>query len=73
MSQYAFTNPDYLISIADFKNWEAKEGIQIPDGSIVLLETGFSKYYPDKIKYLGTDKRGNDAVKDLHFPGLSPE
>ena len=25
------------------------------------------------MKYLGTDKRGDEAVKDLHFPGLAPE
>ena len=66
-------NPDYLISIEDFKNWELRNGSKIPNGSIVLIETGFSKYYPDKQKYLGTDERGDHAVKLLHFPGLSPE
>jgi kynurenine formamidase len=25
------------------------------------------------MKYLGTDKRGPEAVADLHFPGLAPE
>ncbi|AXT19498.1 cyclase family protein [Flavobacteriaceae bacterium AU392] len=73
VTEKALNNPDYLISINDFKQWETEEGMQIPDGSIVLLETGFSKYYPDKIKYLGTDARGPEALKDLHFPGLSPE
>ncbi|WP_282134765.1 cyclase family protein [Seonamhaeicola maritimus] len=73
VSELALENPDYLIRIEDFTNWEKKNGMQIPDGSIVLLETGFSKYYPDKKKYLGTDKRGPEAVKLLHFPGLSPE
>ena len=72
VSERSFTNPDYLISIEDFTRWEKEQGVQIPDGSIVLLETGFSKFYPNKIKYLGTDKRGPEAVKDLHFPGLSP-
>jgi len=66
-------NSDYQISIADFLNWERKEQRSIPDGSIVILQTGFSKYYPDKIKYLGTDERGEKALKHLHFPGLSPE
>lgn len=73
VSSKALNNRDYLISIEDFKNWETQEGQQIPSGSIVLLETGFSSYYPDKIKYLGTDARGPEALKDLHFPGLSPE
>lgn len=73
VSERSLTNPDYLISIEDFTRWEEEQGMEIPEGSIVLLETGFSKYYPDKIKYLGTDKRGPEAVKDLHFPGLSPK
>ena len=73
VSDNAFTNPDYLISIDDFVAWETKMKTKIPDGSIVLLETGFSKYYPDRTKYMGTDKRGEAAVKELHFPGLSPE
>jgi kynurenine formamidase len=37
------------------------------------LYTGYSKYWPDKVKYLGTENRGEEAVKDLHFPGLDPE
>ena len=73
VSSKAFNNPDYLISVEDFIDWEKNENIIIPDGSIVLLETGFSRYYPDKIKYLGTYERGENAVKKLHFPGLSSE
>ncbi|PHS05992.1 MAG: cyclase [Kordia sp.] len=73
VSKKALNNPDYQISINDFTNWEKTAQIQIPDGSIVLLQTGFSKYYPDKVKYLGTDKRGEEAIKLLHFPGLSAE
>ena len=73
VSARALNNPDYLISIKDFTNWEDDQNTKIPDGSIVLLQTGFSNYYPDKIKYLGTDQRGSEAVKLLHFPGLSPE
>jgi len=73
VSDKALQNPDYLISVEDLTNWEKQEGMQIPDGSIVLLETGFSKYYPNALKYLGTEDRGSEAVKKLHFPGLSPE
>ena len=64
-------NPDYLISINDFQDWEKQNG-KIPPGSIVLLRTGFGKYYPDRKKYLGTDERGAEAVAKLHFPGLDP-
>ena len=73
VTEKAKDNPDYLISIDDFKAWEKQQGMQIPNGSIVLLETGYSKFYPDAQKYLGTTNRGEDAVKELHFPGLDPK
>ncbi len=73
ISSNALSDPDYLISIEDFKKWENREGMQIPKQSIVLLQTGHARYYPDKEKYLGTSQRGEEALKDLHFPGLSPE
>ena len=73
VSKKAFNNPDYLVGIADFTNWEKEENQNIPEGSIVLLETGYSKFYKDKLKYLGTEERGEAAVKKLHFPGLAPE
>lgn len=73
VSGHALKDRDYLISIDDFKHWETAQKKQIPNGSIVLLQTGYSKFYPDKIKYLGTDQRGAEAMKLLHFPGLSPE
>lgn len=66
-------NSDYQIEIKDFKNWKKDQNKTIPDGSIVLLETDFSSHYPDKLKYLGTDKRGEEALDKMHFPGLSPE
>ncbi|MGG6230817.1 cyclase family protein [Tenacibaculum sp. SDUM215027] len=73
VSSKTLNNPDYLIKIDDFLAWENKENIKIPNGSIILLETGFSKYYPNKVKYMGTAERGEDAVEKLHFPGLSKE
>ena len=73
ISERAARQPDYLVSVQDLQEWEENEGSEIPEGAIVLLETGYSEFYPDKKKYLGTDNRGEDAVKELHFPGLSPE
>jgi kynurenine formamidase len=64
-------NPDYLVSVADFQNWEKRNGRIRPD-TIVLLRTGFGKFYPDRKKYLGTEERGAEAVAKLHFPGLDP-
>ncbi|SDR96785.1 cyclase family protein [Gramella sp. MAR_2010_147] len=72
VSKMARQNPDYRIRIEDLKQWEQTNGI-IPEKSIVLFETGFGKFYPNAKKYLGTDKRGPEAVKELHFPGLSKE
>lgn len=72
VSAKALENADYLVSIEDLKDWESEHG-DIPTESIILLQTGFGKYYPNAKKYLGTDNRGPEAVKELHFPGLSPE
>ncbi len=65
-------NPDYQISIRDFTNWESSNG-KIPDENIVLLHTGFGRYWPNRLKYLGTEKTGKEALSDLHFPGLHPD
>jgi kynurenine formamidase len=73
VSSKALNDSNYLINIDDFLAWEIKEKTRIPDGSIVLLQTGFSKYYPNKVKYLGTDERGEKAIRKLHFPRLSEE
>ena len=71
VTQQCATNSDYLVSVADFQNWEKRNG-RIAPGTIVFLRTGFGKHYPDREKYLGTDERGAEAVAKLHFPGLDP-
>ena len=63
---------DYLVTIQDFERWESAHG-RIPNKSIVLLDTGFSRYWPSRQQYLGTELRGLKAVRALHFPGLHPE
>lgn len=65
-------NRDYLFGVSDFENWEAEHG-RIPDESIILLKSGYGKYWPDREKYMGTAERGEEAVAKLHFPGLSEE
>ena len=35
-----------------------------------MLNTGSAQFWPDKIKYMGTENRGPEAVAELHFPGL---
>jgi kynurenine formamidase len=63
---------DYQIGIQDFLNWEDKYG-EVPEGSIVLLRTGISKFWPNKEKYMGTALTGPAGVALLHFPGLHPD
>ncbi len=65
-------DPDYQIQVDDLTHWEETHDRDL-DGMIVLLRTGFGRYWPDRVKYMGTDERGADAVAKLHFPGLHPE
>ena len=70
-SQAAAADPDYLIKVRDLEAWEADHGA-IPDGSILLLRTGWGAHWPDRGRYLGTTKTGEEAIPELHFPGLDP-
>jgi kynurenine formamidase len=63
------SQPDYRVTTADFTAWEKANG-EIASGAIVLIRTGFSKFWPDASRYLGTAERGEAAVARLHFPGL---
>lgn len=68
VSKNAAKNADYLVSTEDIWNWEKQNG-PLMEGSIVLIHTGWGRYWGNKKKYLGTDKWGDTA--NLHFPGLS--
>ena len=72
VSEAAAKDRDYQVTARDFENWEKDNG-RIPDGAIVILRTGFSRFWPDRKKYLGTEGRGPEAVKQLRFPGLHPK
>jgi kynurenine formamidase len=61
---------DYRLSLADIESWEKQYG-QIPDGAVVLVHSGWGKFWPDKKRYLGSDAPGDTA--HLHFPGFSRE
>jgi kynurenine formamidase len=63
---------DYQVTTEDFARFEQEHGA-IPDDSIVLIRTGFSRRWPDAARYLGTATRGEDGAKQLHFPGLHPD
>ena len=72
VSAQAQRDRDYRIPVAELEAWETANG-RIPDGSIVLLRTGYSRFWPVAEDYLGTALRGEAGVKALHFPGLHPD
>jgi kynurenine formamidase len=61
-------DPDYQVSASDIQRWERNNG-RIPVGAIVLFRTGWSKFWPDKKRYIGSDVPKDTA--HLHFPGLA--
>jgi kynurenine formamidase len=68
-SARAVNNPDVMLEVEDIIKWESAHG-NIPDGAIVVARSGWGRYWPDKKRYLGTDKFGD--VAHLRFPGFSP-
>jgi kynurenine formamidase len=71
VSENALADRDYLITLEDIESWESEYG-RIPEGSIVLFQTGYGRYWPDAEQYLGTALRGEEGVAALHFPGVHP-
>lgn len=65
-------NADYQVTVDDLLQWEREHGPMPPD-AILLIRTGFSRHWPDAERYLGTGGRGDEAVAELHFPGLHPD
>jgi kynurenine formamidase len=65
----ARATPDYRIDVADLEAWERAHG-RIPNGAILLLRTGWGEHWPDRQSYLGTERRGPEAISELHFPGI---
>jgi kynurenine formamidase len=71
VSQKCQADRDYQVSVEDFTSWEAANQSTLAD-KIVLIRTGFARYWPDREKYLGTTETGRAAVAKLRFPGLDP-
>jgi kynurenine formamidase len=66
----AAEDSDYLLSVADIEAWETTHG-RIQAGCIVLLNTGYASFWPDREQYMGTALLGEAGVANLHFPGFS--
>ncbi len=67
----AMNDRNYQLSVEDILQWERENG-PIENNSILLIDTGSSKFWPDMKKYMGTDERGEAAVSKLVFPGIHP-
>jgi kynurenine formamidase len=72
VSKRALADRDYQITIADLAAHERRHG-RIRRGTIVLLRTGYERFWPDRERYMGTAELGEQAVPKLHFPGLHPD
>jgi kynurenine formamidase len=66
----ASRDPVYRLTVDDVLAFEKRHG-PIPAGAIVLLRTGWSRYWPDVKAYLGDDTPGD--ASHLRFPGYGPE
>ncbi|WP_406699706.1 cyclase family protein [Singulisphaera sp. Ch08] len=59
---------DYQLRTEDLEAWERSHG-RIPEGAIVVMRSGWGRFWPNQKAYLGSDKPGDTA--NLHFPGVS--
>jgi kynurenine formamidase len=62
-------NANYELSRADVERWEKLNGRILP-GSIVLVRTGWARFWPDRLRYMGMSAPGD--IRHLRFPGISP-
>ena len=70
ISAAAEADSDYRLTRQDVEAWEQENG-PIPERAAVLLRTGWDRYWPDALAYLGDDTPG-DATH-LHFPSYGEE
>ncbi|XP_055328220.1 uncharacterized protein LOC129581267 [Paramacrobiotus metropolitanus] len=68
LSREARRNPDYKVSVEDFESWEAQNG-RIPSNSILLLNFGWARRWPNRNALYGTKHFPEDTV--FRFPGVS--
>jgi kynurenine formamidase len=66
-------NINYRLTVEDLQAFEKKQG-KIPDGAWVIMFSGIgTQYYPDRKKVLGTEVKGEQAIRHLQFPGFSTQ
>ena len=73
ISKQAEQDPDYRLTKQDIVQFEEDNDITIPQNSIVMLRTGYGKYYEtNREMYLGDDPTTGDA-SNLHFPSYGED
>ena len=72
VSGQAAADRDFRVAPADLEAWE-RDHTPIPEGTVVLIRTGWGSRWPDRARYLGTTKTGAAALPELHFPGIHPD
>lgn len=60
-------NPDYVITLSDVHDWEARHG-RMPAHAFVAMRTDWSKRWPDDAAM-----QNRDAAGVAHYPGWSKE
>jgi kynurenine formamidase len=70
VADQAAADRDYELTELDVEAWEAEHGA-IAEGAIVLLRTGWGRYWPDRARYLGDDTPGD--ASNLHFPSYGAD
>jgi len=61
---------DYCLGAEDLVGWQERCGA-IGRGEIVLVRTGWSRHWPDRGAYLGTDRPDDEG--GMSFPGIGVE
>jgi kynurenine formamidase len=70
MRRKAEADPNYQLQVVDIHTWERRHG-KIPKGAIVMMYTGWGRFWGDRKRYFGADVPAD--VANLHFPGFSKE
>ena len=68
MTESASQDADALLSVEHIEQFEREHGA-VDEGSIVLVRSGWARFWPDAKRYLGNDVPGD--ASNLHFPGIS--